>query len=155
MITVALLADHPAAAPRLAQWFRDQWPDYYAGRTLAEVTRDFDAEAQRGGLPVRLVAFVDGALAGTIVLRAQALTALPEYSPGLGGLFVVEQLRGRGVGSALTSAAAKLARDQGYGVVYAATAAAHGLLERQGWEVVQAIQHGDERLAIYRSILKR
>ena len=155
MIEVALLADHPDAAPTLAQWFRGQWPDYYGGRTLAEIARDFDAEAQRGGLPVRLVAFVDGALAGTIVLREQALTAFPAFSPGLGGLFVPEPLRRRGIGTALVRAATSFARDQGHAAVYTATATARGPLERQGWKLVQTVQHGDEGLAIYRSILKR
>ncbi len=155
MIEVTRLADHPDAAPTLAQWFRAQWPAYYAERGLAEIARDFHAEAQRGGLPVRLVAFVDGALAGTIVLREQALTAFPAFSPGLGGLFVPEPLRRRGIGTALISAAASLARDQGHAAVYTATATARGPLERQGWKLVQTVQHGDEGLAIYRSILKR
>jgi adenylate kinase family enzyme/RimJ/RimL family protein N-acetyltransferase len=154
MITIALLADHPTAASTLAQWFRAQWPAYYAGRGLAEIARDFHAEAQRGGLPVRLVAFVDGALAGTIVLREQALTAFPAFSPGLGGLFVPEPLRRRGIGTALIRAASSLARDQGHAAVYTATATARGLLEQQGWELVQTVQHGDERLAIFRRMLK-
>ncbi|MCB0075584.1 MAG: hypothetical protein KDE20_29220, partial [Caldilineaceae bacterium] len=69
MIEIAFLADHLEAIPTLTRWFRAQWPDYYAERTAADIAQDFYAEAQREGLPVRLVALSDGQLAGTITLR--------------------------------------------------------------------------------------
>jgi hypothetical protein len=52
-----------------------------------------------------------------------------------------------------------VAREQDYERVYARTVAARGLLERLGWELVgwelvRAIPHGQERLALYRCILK-
>ena len=77
MIKIDFLADQPEAIPTLTQWFRDQWPEYYA-------------EANRDGLPVRLLAFADDVLAGTVTLRNQALRGFPEYQPGIGGLFVAE-----------------------------------------------------------------
>ena len=45
-----------------------------------------------------------GALAGTITLRDQAIHILPQYQPGLGGLYVLEAYRGQGVGTALVKA---------------------------------------------------
>ena len=114
MIEIAFLADHPEAIPTLAQWFQAQWPAYYAGRAPADIAQDFRAEANRNGLPVRLVAFAAGALAGTITLRAQALHALPEYRPGLGGLFVLERHRGQGVGTELVKAGLSVAAEQAY-----------------------------------------
>lgn len=158
MIKVAFLADHSEMAPILAQWFRTQWPAYYAERTPATIAQDFYAEANRRGLPVRLVALVDEALAGTIVLRERALATLPDYTPGLGGLFVAESYRRRGVGTALISAGMNVAREQGYETVYAATVAARGLLEGLGWELVgwkliKASPHGQERVALYRCVL--
>jgi len=154
MIKVAYLADHSEAAPILAQWFRAQWPDYYADRTLEAVIQDFHAEANRHSLPIRLVAFVDAALAGTVILRERALGTLPEYRPGLGGLFVPESHRRQGVGTELVRAGMNVAREQGFGSVYAGTEAARGLLERLGWEMVETVLHGQEHLAIYRCLLK-
>jgi hypothetical protein len=84
MIEISLLADHPEAVPILAGWFRAQWPEYYAGRTPEDIAGDFYEEAQPSGLPVRLVAFAEGELAGTITLRERAIWTLPEYHPGLG-----------------------------------------------------------------------
>jgi hypothetical protein len=56
MIKVALLADYSEVVPTLAYWIRAQWPDYYVERTLADISQDFLSEANRHGLPVRLVA---------------------------------------------------------------------------------------------------
>jgi len=55
-----------------------------------------------------------------VALRNQALRALPEYQPGLGGLFVVGRYCDQGIGTALVRAGMKLAQKQGYARVYAA-----------------------------------
>ena len=154
MIEIAFLADHLEAIPLLTRWFRAQWPDYYAERTAADIAQDFYAEAQREGLPVRLVALRDGQLAGTITLREEATWTLPEYRPGLGGLFVTEPQRGQGVGTKLVRAGMKLALAQGYATVYATTVNARGILERLGWKLVKEVAHGDERLLLYGCDLK-
>ena len=44
MIKNSMSADYPDVIPTLAQWFRHQWPDYYAERTLADIAQDFDVE---------------------------------------------------------------------------------------------------------------
>ncbi len=154
MIEIAFLVDYPEAIPTLTQWFRAQWPEYYAERTPMDIAQDFYLEANRDGLPTRLVAFVDSELAGTITLRKHALRAFPEYHPGLGGLFVVEQHRGRGIGTELVRAGMNLAHEQGYEKVYTATATASGILKRLEWRLVQAVSHDDEQLALYSCELK-
>jgi len=149
MVKIAFLADCTEVIPTLSQWFRAQWPDYYAERTLADIAQDFVAEANHSGIPVRLVAFADGALAGTITLREEATWTLPDYQPGLGGLFVPEIYRGRGIGTELVKAGMNVAQDQGYKSVYATTVAARGILERLGWKLVKAVSHGDEQQMLY------
>ena len=122
------LADHP----RLFQhWRRGFAPNGQTTmpRTLTDMELDFGEEARRQGIPVRLVALVDGELAGTIVLRDQASPTVPSH-PALGGLFVSARHRGRGIGSELVRAGMNVTREQGYGVVYAVTAVAGGILER-------------------------
>jgi predicted N-acetyltransferase YhbS len=114
-----------------------------------DIAQDFYSEANRDGLPVRLVAFADGELAGTITLRERATRTLPEYHPGLGGLFVVGRQRGRGIGTELVRAGMNLAREQGYERVYATTVTARGILERLGWKLVPAVWHSNEQQVLY------
>ncbi|MFC1996564.1 GNAT family N-acetyltransferase [Chloroflexota bacterium] len=154
MIEIAFLVDYLEAVPILTHWFRAHWPEYYAERTPADIAQDFCSEANRDGLPLRLVAFVDGELAGTITLRDRAAKTLPEYHPGLGGLFVVERHRGRGIGTELVRAGMNLAREQGYERVYTTTLTARGILERLGWKLVQVVLQSDEQLVLYRCELE-
>jgi RimJ/RimL family protein N-acetyltransferase len=150
MIKIGFLADHPESVPSLARWFRAQWPDYFAPRSQTEMEQDFLRGATRDRLPCRLVAFDAGALAGTIILRADNPELPPAFQPELGGLFVTEALRGRGVATRLVQAGMQLAGDLGYRTLFATTVSAAGILERCGWVFVQTVAHTDEVLALYR-----
>ena len=150
MITIGFLTDHPDTVPTLAKWFRDQWPDYYADWSQAEMEQDFLEDASRDRLPSRLVAFESNELVGTIVLREHGTETLPEFQPELGGLYVIESHRGHGIATELVRAGMKLALDQGYETVIATTVVAAGILERLGWEFVKTVIHQDGQLALYR-----
>jgi predicted N-acetyltransferase YhbS len=149
MIEIAFLADYPETIPILTDWFRAQWPDYYAGRSESDIAQDFVSEAKRDGIPLRLVALVDGELAGTVVLRDRAMNATPEYHPGLGGLFVAAKYRESGIGTALVRSCMDVAREQGFGRIYTATVTAGGIMARLGWEQVQVVSIGGEQQVIY------
>jgi RimJ/RimL family protein N-acetyltransferase len=149
MITIGFLADYPDTVPTLAKWFRDQWPDYYADMSQEEMEQDFLEDASRDRLPIRLLAFESSELAGTIILREQT-EADPEFQPELGGLYVVESHRGRGIATELVRAGMQIARDQGYETIYATTVAADGILERLGWKFIKTVVHEDGQTALYR-----
>ena len=150
MITIGFLADYLDTIPTLAKWFRDQWPDYFANWSPAEMEQDFLEDAARNRLPSRLVAFEAHELAGTIVLREHGSATLPEFQPELGGLYVVESHRGQGIGTELVRAGMKAALDQGYETIFATTVGAAGILERLGWEFIKTVIHHDEELLLYR-----
>lgn len=154
MIDIALLADHPETIPTLTQWFRHEWPDYYADRTSEDIAQEFFEEANRKVLPVRLVAFVEGELVGTIALRDRAMWMLPETFPALGGLLVAEPFRRRGVATELAQAGMELARTLGHQELFATTHHARGVLERLGWEAERSFEHEGELLTLYRCELE-
>lgn len=149
-VMIGFLADFPDVIPVLVKWFRNQWPDYYADMTQAQMEQGFHAESLRDRTPTRLVALESGELVGTIVLRKFAIDTLPEFQPGLGGLFVSESRRGKGIGTQLVQAGMNLALDQGYEAVYATTTAAAGILERLGWAFITTVVHRGEELKLYR-----
>jgi RimJ/RimL family protein N-acetyltransferase len=150
MITIGFLADYSDTIPTLAKWFRDQWPDYFAEWSQAEMEADFLEDAARERLPIRLVAFESGELVGTIILRENGNETLAEFQPELGGLYVVGSRRGQGIGSELVRAGMKVAGDLGFERVYATTSAAAGILERLGWEFVKTAVYQDGEHALYR-----
>jgi len=153
MITIDFLADHLDTIPTLTKWFRDQWPDYFANWSQAEMEQDFLEDISRNSLPSRLVAFMDGELVGTIILRDSNTETLPEFQPELGGLYVAESYRGQGVATELVRAGVELARAQGYETVSATTVQAEGILKRLGWEFVKIVVHQDGPSSLYRCTL--
>ena len=148
MITIGFLADYLDTIPILIRWFREQWPDYHADMSQAEMEQDFLEDASCDRLPIRLVAFKSNQLVGTIILREQNET-LKEFQPELGGLYVVESHRGHGIATELVRAGMQLAINQGYKTVFATTVAATGILEHLGWEFIKTITHEDGQLALY------
>lgn len=149
MITIGFLTDHLDSIPTLVNWFREQWPDYYANWSQAEMERDFLQDSSYNRLPIRLVAFDSDELVGTIVLREHGSESLPEFQPELGGLYVIEPHRCQGIGTALVQAGMNLALDLGYKEIYATTVAAAGILKRSGWEYIKTVTHQDGQLALY------
>lgn len=150
MITIGFLADHPDTIPTLVKWFRAQWPEYHAAMSDEEMEQDFLEDASRDRLPIRLVAFESNQLAGSIILRRNGSETPPSFQPELGGLYVVESHRGRGIATELVRAGMQVARKQGYETVFATTVAAAGILERLGWEFVQTAVHPEGPMAWYR-----
>ncbi len=150
MITIRFLADHLDTVPALAEWFRAQWPDYFAAMSQEELEQDFLEAASRDRLPIRLVAFESSELAGTMVLRENGTEMLREFQPELGGLYVAKSHRNHGIATELIRAGMQVARAQGYDLVFATTVAAAGILERLGWEYLQPVVYQDGPTALYR-----
>lgn len=111
---------------------------------------DFLEDASRVRLPIRLIAFESNEPVGTILLRKNGSDTLPNFQPELGGLYVVESQRGRGIATELLRAGMQVAREQGYETVFATTVSAEGILERLGWEFVKTVIHQDGQTALYR-----
>lgn len=149
MTKITPLADHPDLIPLLIHWFRTQWPEHYASRSITAIQQDFHTEAQLEKIPIRLVALIENELAGTICLREQAISSAPNYSPGLGGLLVATQFRNRGVGTRLVEAGMSLAYQLQFEAVYATTIQARGILEKLGWRYIKTLTHSDEEFPLF------
>lgn len=149
MITIGFLADHLDTIPTLAHWFREQWPDYYAGMSQEELERNFLEDASHDRLSIRLLALESDELAGTIVLREQGSETLPGFQPELGGLYVVAPQRGQGIATELVRAGMQVALEQGYQTVFATTVVAAGILERLGWRFLKTVTYQDGELGLY------
>ena len=142
---IALLDEDADVVALLARWFKAQWPEHYEGRGVPDIERDF----REARLPV-LVAYQDTAAIGTVALRPQALDGFAHLAPGLGGLYVSQGHRGRGVGSALVREAMRIARQLRHREMYAATVHAGRLFERLGWQAAQSVRQGSQDIAVYR-----
>lgn len=147
LITTGLLADHAEVLSDLVDLLESEWADWYNPRG-ASARADLSERLERHRLPLGIVAFIDGKLAGTCALTVSS-GGLTERSPWLGGLLVEPNLRRRGVGLALIERARSEARRLGFARLHALTAEARDLFEQAGWRLAENVEVGGVSHGIY------
>ncbi|WP_161796955.1 GNAT family N-acetyltransferase [Devosia soli] len=150
-ITTGLLIDHDEAMSALVDLYESEWADWYNPRG-ASARADLAERLERNRLPLGIVAFADGQVAGTCALTATS-GALTERSPWLGGLLVDPALRRHGVGLALLERARVEAKRLGFSRLHALTAEARELFERAGWRLAENVEVGGKMHGIYVAVL--
>ena len=101
--------------------------------------------------PVALIAHDGNEFLGTVSLIDSDMEARPQYTPWVAALWVDEQQRSHGIGSALIKAAIEKAREQGFPEVYlCAEADKHEYYAARGWVL---IEENIDDLNIYRIAL--
>jgi hypothetical protein len=83
-ISVELLAAHRDLLPLLQKWFETEWPSYYGPNGPGHAELDLRAFANRGNLPVGVVAFKNGGACGVAALKAESIASHRQLSR-LGG----------------------------------------------------------------------
>jgi len=143
--------------PGLTQHMYEHW------RTLLEATgksgQDF-AQSMRDrcrtdSLPLALVAFDADELLGTISLKPRDLDIRPELTPWLGGLFVLPQYRGRGIGSVLVGRIVAEAERLLLPCLYLWTPSSEGLYARHGWTLLERAPYHGYEISIMNRLLQK
>lgn len=147
VVTTGLLIDHDEVLSGLVDLFESEWADWYNPRG-ASARADLTERLERNRLPLGIVAFVDGTLAGTCALTVSS-GGLTERSPWLGGLLVEPKMRRQGVGLALLERAKVEARRLGFARLHALTAEARELFESDGWRLAENVEVGGVWHGIY------
>lgn len=147
---VRLLADAPEIIPTLANWYKNEWPDWFSDTPPEDIEADFRSVANRDRLPFALVAFNNASqLLGACAVRDHPFDAYPHASPWLRGLYVHAPYRGQGVADELIRAACEHAARLQIAKLYAATHSAVSTFERAGWLGYDQVRHEGRTLTIF------
>lgn len=152
-LRIAYLADHPESLPVLRQWFETEWASYYGPGGPGDARRDLAAYANEAGLPVGMVAFLDGEICGIAALKSESVASRSHLSPWAAAAMVHPAHRGRGIGSELFRALEEEAQRRGYRHIYCGTSSATRLLERRGWRFMEQIEYDGANVSIYAKAL--
>lgn len=135
---LALLADFPEYAPRVAHWYFDEWVSQVPGRTVEDVLTKVSASASRSGLPVMVIAKEGCNVIGAAELKEREMDIYPEFTYWLGGVYVDSDFRGRGTGVALVCEVIRRAKRHGVGTLYLQTEdLSGGMYNRLGFKTVE------------------
>ncbi len=145
---IEYLADHEALVPELGLLHFAEWGYLHPGETLEEHTERLEACCGRNEVPTVVVAISDGELLGSAMLLSSDLDTHPNLTPWLAGLYVVEESRGEGVGSALAERIAAEATSLGFPRLYLYTSTAESLYARLGFSVLERCDYHGERVVV-------
>lgn len=139
---IEYLADHPEFVPLLARWQHREWAFLHPGETLQIRISQLENQLGHREIPTTLAAIEDGATLGSASLVTRDLETRPDLSPWLAGVFVGEQYRRRGIGSALVKRIMLEAEALGIRTLYLFTTDQEQLYARLGWKTFgQQIYH--------------
>jgi GNAT superfamily N-acetyltransferase len=147
------LADHPEALPILKEWFEMEWEAYYGPAGPGDAQNDLFACANRGALPIGMVALYENELCGVAALKAVSIPTHAHLGPWAAAGLVSPLYRRRGFGTALVRALEATARNLGYARIYCGTSTANHILQRRGWQFIEQVNYNGEDVSIYHKAL--
>lgn len=130
---IGFLADHSGCIPRLVRGLMEAWSEPDTPNLRQRRTDKLHDHLNRSCLPTALVAMSGQQALGIVALRVHDLDSRTDLGPWLGGLFVVPEVRGRGLGSQLCLAAEKQALALGISELYLFTLDRQSMYQRLGW----------------------
>jgi GNAT superfamily N-acetyltransferase len=136
MLRIENAADHREALAQVGRWHWDEWGSADPNGSLQSWTKALEGKATREGIPLTLLAYVDGRLVGAVSLIDHDMPDrgdLAGLTPWVAGTYVVPEMRGEGVGSALMRRVAEEAKRLSIDRVYLYTAHASEFYDGLGW----------------------
>jgi len=152
-VRVELLAAHRPTLPALQRLFENEWPEYYGAEGPGDAAADLDGFCRDNGLPLGVVALIDGAAVGVAALKAASIDAYPQFAPWAAAACVAPAWRGRGIGAQLIVALEAQAMRLGHRAIYTGTATAGSLMRRLGWEYLDTTPQQGVPVAVFRKRL--
>lgn len=149
-LELGLLADHPDDLPTVARWQYGEWGYLEEDDSVSRREARLRRHLQRHRLPLTLVARRGGELVGSADLERAELAEPAGPVAALSCVYVPEEHRAGGVGTALTRFAEETAEALGHRHLYLCTRRRRTFYERLGWEAVRTFHSHAEEVTVMR-----
>jgi GNAT superfamily N-acetyltransferase len=145
---IGYLADHPEHLETIAAWQHAEFGYLTPAMALQDRADRLRLSLQRDALPMAFIALSgDGDLLGSAGLLATTVTHA-HLTPWLSSVYVPDELRGRGIASALSLHAVGKAAALGFDRLYLFTPRSEALYARIGWVTFDRIDHNGVALML-------
>ena len=146
---LSLLVDHPEAIDVVAQWYFDEWARETPGETLERVKKQVSASVSRDSAPMLVLATKQGHVIGAAELKIREMKIYPDKEFWLGGVYVEETARGKGVASALVNEVLSRARSAGIQHLYLQTEKLDGgLYAKHGFQPLEEVHYNGRQVLV-------
>jgi GNAT superfamily N-acetyltransferase len=136
------LADRPEAVNLVAGWYFEEWGRFNPEASAEKIATKISHSMNRDKLPLLLLAIDGDDIVGAVELKFREMDIYPDMEHWLGGLFVLPEYRGRGVGKMLASRVIGLAHASGVRKLYLQTEhLSGGIYAELGWSPIERVQY--------------
>ena len=136
------LADRPEFIPTVAAWNYNQWGYAIEDNSYEKTLERLNGKLNRHQVPLPVIALEGEAIVASAQLKRYEIDYWPEREYWLGGVYVPEAKRGRGIAGALCHKMTEIAHNMGIGTLYLQTEKLDGgLYARLGWQSCEQILH--------------
>lgn len=148
------LADHPELLPTVAQWYFEEWGYLSEEKTLEQDIQRLQIYQNKDKVPLMLLAIQDGELLGAAQLKFREMSIYPEKEHWVGGVYVAEAHRGKGIARQILVALIAIAKSLKIETLYLQTEHLDGgLYGRMGWMPIEQVNYrGIDVLVMKKSI---
>jgi len=136
------LADKPEAVPLIAKWYYDQWGFRMKDNSVEKITERMQAMMNRDKVPLHLIAVENDKVLGVAQLKFREMDIYPDKEHWLGGVYIHESARGKGLASKVVTKAIALAKSFQIKTLYLQTEKMDGgLYARLGWKPLEKVHY--------------
>lgn len=138
-MTIDYLRNLPKHTPTVAKWIYDTFSHEFEDVKLEDWTAQL--EPAQNPDKVTFVAVEDGQAVGTASLDNEDLPPRADLSPWLASVYVLPELRARGLGAKLVEAVENEARTRGFEKIYLHTTDRTEFYKKRGWQVLDTVHY--------------
>lgn len=117
-------------------WCRE-WSESWDKAAISKKAEKLKKKANINHLPILFVAKNGNEFVGTAGLFKHDLDGREALSPWLGGVYIKEKYRNKGMATILIKRVLEIAKEKGYKRLYLYTESASGLYEKLGWTFME------------------
>ena len=148
------LTDDDGEVSTVAGWIHHEWGHMVEGRTLETAHEKVRQSLSGSDMPMTLVCYLDGELAGTAGIDIADMKTHPELTPWMVSVFVAPTHRKKGIGTALCKRIAEEFKRRSIVTAYLFTPDQERLYARLGWKIFLSEEYRGEQVVIMRLDLK-
>ena len=141
------IADVLHHAPTLARWHHDTWHHFSPDKSLKQRIQNL-AKSRPRQIPATYVVVEGDRALGSASLVKSDLSTRPELTPWLASVYVDEQHRKCGIGTAAVQRVMEEARALGVEKLYLITPDQQSFYARMGWKKLEDVHYRDEEVTI-------
>jgi GNAT superfamily N-acetyltransferase len=146
---IQLLSEARQHLPKITRWLHDDWRALPPWADLEQVRQSFESRCSERPFPKCFVAVSDNdELLATASLKLNELANHPDKTHWLGEVYVKAELRGKGLGSLLTSTATDYAFAHGVDQLFLYTPDQQALYAKLGWRIIGSEQVNKENVIL-------